>query len=73
MTPPSVLTHIAGGAGLLFALWILFMNRSKFKTTDPYQILVIVLLFSIGLGLHGISHAILEKDYKYLPFYYKYL
>lgn len=73
MTPPSVLTHIANGAGLLLALWFLVLNRSKFKTADPYKILIIILLFSIGLGIHGISHAMLEKDYKYLPFYYKYL
>ena len=43
------------------------MYISKIVSRDPYQIVVLVLLVSIAIGIHGISHAGLESVYNYNP------
>jgi hypothetical protein len=55
------------GAALVAGMIFLVAYSSKILSRDPYQILVLILLFSIAIGIHGLSHAGLEAIYKYNP------
>lgn len=60
---PSVYAHILNGLLLFAGVVYLFVSRSR----DSYQILVLILLFSMVVGIHGISHMGLEYLYGYNP------
>ncbi len=60
---PSVYAHILNGLLLFAGVVYLFISRSR----DSYQILVLILLFSMAVGIHGISHMGLEYVYGYNP------
>ena len=67
---PSLYAHILNGILLLSAFVLLFANYSQIKKHifgDPYKTVLLVLLFSIGVGIHGISHLGLERIYNYNP------
>ena len=57
------------GAFLLIALFCLVTCYSKLRKLGLYEGLVLTLLFSIAIGLHGVSHLGLEKQYGYNPVY----
>jgi hypothetical protein len=67
---PSLIAHAM--SGLIVAGSVLFavLGSSRLRGLDTYRILVLALLFAIAIGLHGVSHAILEKEYGYVPFYF---
>lgn len=56
------------GLSLLVALVFVIVSYSKLRTLDPYHILVLILLGSVAIGVHGLSHAALERQYRYIPF-----
>jgi hypothetical protein len=60
---PSVYAHILNGLLLFAGVVYLFISRSR----NSYQILVLILLFSMAVGIHGISHMGLEYLYGYNP------
>lgn len=62
------MAHMLNGLTLLVALVFVIVSYSKLRTLDPYHILVLILLGSVAIGVHGLSHAILEKHYRYIPF-----
>ena len=64
---PSFYAHIFSGTLLLLTFVLLYRNYTKIIDMEPYRIIVIVLLLSICVGLHGISHIELEKYYNYNP------
>jgi hypothetical protein len=64
---PSLYAHIINGLLLLVAFIILLQNYNVFKSMDKYRVITLVLLFSIAVGVHGISHLGLEKTYGYNP------
>ena len=64
---PSVYAHTIGGGALLAAMVYLALHTSKIISRDPYQILVLILLFSMAISIHGLSHVALESVYKYNP------
>lgn len=64
---PSFYAHFFNGVLLLIAFFMLFKNYSKINNLEPYKIIVLILLFSIGIGIHGISHLGLENIYNYNP------
>ena len=64
---PSIISHILSGILLFVSLLSIVFYFKKFQTFDPYQMLVLLLLFSGALGIHGISHLGLEKAYNYNP------
>ena len=70
MIHPSVLAHILSGGFMLVALFCLVNCYSQLRKLDAYRSLVLVLLFSIAIGLHGVSHLGLEKQYGYNPIYF---
>ena len=70
MCYPSILAHVANALFVILALAYGYVSFSKLRSLDPYRILIVLLLFSIAIGIHGISHLGLEKEYQYLaPLY----
>ena len=63
---PSLYAHVLNGLFLLFS-FILLLQYSNNKRENYYKILIIYLLFSIAIGIHGISHFGLEVIYNYNP------
>ena len=43
------------------------MNYNSIINYKPYQIILLSLVFSIAVGVHGLSHLGLEKVYNYNP------
>jgi len=66
---PSIYAHIVGGSILVISIIFLALYTPKIMSKDPYEILVLILLFSIATSIHGISHLGLESIYGYVPFY----
>jgi membrane-associated PAP2 superfamily phosphatase len=70
MIHPSILAHMLSGAFMLVALFCLVTCYPKLRKLGLYEGLVLTLLFSIAIGLHGVSHLGLEKQYGYNPAYF---
>lgn len=64
---PSLYAHVINGILLLLAFIILYMNYSQIKKIDSYKMIILILVFSLGVGVHGLSHLGLEKVYNYNP------
>ena len=62
---PSFYAHIINGLILLFAFVLLYINYSKITKLEPYKIIILTLIFSISIGIHGLSHLGLEKVYNF--------
>jgi hypothetical protein len=52
---------------MFFSFVYMLTSFYKIQTLDIYRFLVLLILFSIGMMLHGVSHLLLEKEYKYNP------
>ena len=65
---PSIITHTLNGLFLMLSFLFLLVYFSKLQNLDAYRMLVLILLFSIVLGVHGISHLGLEHEYGYSPY-----
>jgi hypothetical protein len=61
---PSFYAHILNALFVLIATVYLFMNYSQIK---PDQMIIILLLLSIAIGIHGLSHLGLEYIYGFNP------
>ena len=55
------------GLFLLIALVFVIYSYTKLRTLDSYHVLVLILLGSVAIGVHGLSHATLEKQYHFVP------
>jgi hypothetical protein len=64
---PSLYAHVINGILLLVAFILLLQNYTYIKSMDKYRLILLVLLFSIATGVHGLSHLGLEKIYGYNP------
>lgn len=72
---PSIWAHMFNGFLFLISILIVYMYFSKIINLDPYKKTVLVLLFSIAIGIHSLSHLGLEFIYGYNPLkglYYSY-
>jgi len=65
---PSIMAHMMNGLFLLVALVFVIYSYTKLRSLDSYHILVLILLASVAVGVHGLSHAALERQYRYAPF-----
>lgn len=65
---PSVYAHIMNGGIFIIGIIYATVYIKKLNTVDYYQMLVLVLLFSIAIGVHGISHMGFEALYGYNPY-----
>ena len=70
--PPSFYAHGMNGLLLFIALIIIVLNYSKFTRLEAYpeRTVYLILLLSIAVGIHGISHLGLERIYGYNPIKY---
>jgi hypothetical protein len=64
---PSIAAHAIGGFFLFIAIVYILIHSAKLQALDTYRILVLILLFSIVITLHGVSHVLLEKEYNFVP------
>jgi hypothetical protein len=64
---PSLYAHIINGILLLVAFILLLQNYKSISHINKYKLITLVLLFSIAIGVHGLSHLGLEKSYGYNP------
>ena len=64
---PSFYAHAINGILLLVAIILIFKNYNSIKNIDKYSVIIMILLFSIAAGVHGLSHLGLEKGYGYNP------
>ena len=62
---PSILAHTANGALFILAIILIFIYYSSINKPSA---IIIVLLFSIAVGIHGLSHLGLEYVYGYSPY-----
>jgi len=46
---------------------ILFVKNYKEIVSDSYKLLIIILIFSLAIGVHGLSHAIMEIFHEFNP------
>ena len=67
MVPPSVMAHVIGGVLMFFSFVYMLASFYKINALDMYRFLILIILFSIGIMLHGVSHLLLEREYKYNP------
>jgi hypothetical protein len=64
---PSFYAHVINGILVLASVVILVLYYSKIIRMGPFFGLILTLLFSICIGVHGISHLLLEAQYGYNP------
>ena len=64
---PSFYAHIINGLLILIAFVLLYKNYSKISNLEPYKLIVLTLILSICVGVHGLSHLGLETIYNYNP------
>jgi len=64
---PSFYAHVINGILIFIAIIVLYKNHSKISRLEPYKLIILILIFSIGIGLHGLSHQGLEKNYNFNP------
>jgi hypothetical protein len=64
---PSFLAHIVSGFILIFVVILIISNYAKIINLDFYKQIMFGLLFSICIGIHGLSHLGLEKIYNHNP------
>ena len=61
------MAHILTGILLCIAFAVIVYHFSTIRTLGVYRILLILLLFTVAIGIHGLSHGLLEKQYNYVP------
>jgi|LauGreDrversion2_5_1035112.scaffolds.fasta_scaffold230717_2 hypothetical protein len=67
MIYPSIIAHSLTGVLLFVTVVIVLLYFTKIQALDIYHIVVLLLLFTLVVGVHGVSHALLEKQYGYFP------
>jgi hypothetical protein len=64
---PSLYAHVINGILLLIAVIVAIMNYSSLKKIGAYKSIVLLLLFSLVIGIHGLTHLGMESVYNYNP------
>jgi len=58
---PSIYAHVLSGALVFTAMIFVFWNIAILQDIDLYKKLVLMLLISISIGIHCLSHFGLEN------------
>jgi len=66
-TIPSIMAHTLNGGLLLVGAVLIAMNLNLIRRLPPLQLVVLVLILSIAVGVHAISHVGVESTYGYNP------
>ena len=64
---PSIYAHIMNAILLLISVILIYRNYSTISRIAASEKIKLVLLFSLAIGLHGLSHLGLEYAYKFNP------
>ena len=64
---PSMMAHSLNGILMFAAVVVAYMNYRVLYNLDPYKKVLILLVFSIALGVHAMSHLGLESVYGLNP------
>lgn len=72
MLPPSIITHTVGGIFLVWSIGLLILYLPVVRSLDAYRLIVLLMLVSITITLHGLSHVAMEKVYNYNPWFMLY-
>ena len=64
---PSIYASTISGFLILVALVIVLRNVKPLQKIDTYNLIMLVLGFSLVIGVHGLSHLGLETIYGYNP------
>ena len=64
---PSVYAHALSGILILVFVIMIVMNFSTIRKEPLSYLLIVVLLASCAIGIHGISHLGMEKNYGINP------
>jgi hypothetical protein len=64
---PSLYAHMLNGLLLLVSVIIIYKNYKKIIKLDYYKLLILILLVSLVVGVHGLSHLGLEYIYGLSP------
>ena len=65
---PSMMAHALNGVLMFAAVVVAYMNVRFLYKLDPYKKVMILLVFSVALGIHALSHLGLESAYGLNPF-----
>ena len=66
-TLPSVMAHTLNGGLLMIALVLAVINYRVIRSLPVLQMITLLLILSIAVGVHGLSHSGLETAYGYNP------
>jgi len=66
-TLPSVMAHTLNGGLLMIALVLAVINYRFIRRLPLVQMITLLLILSIAVGVHGLSHSGLETAYGYNP------
>lgn len=64
---PSILGLWTTGI-LILIIFISYLYYSSSQPFSPYQTLVLLLLFTLAVGIHSLLHLGSETVYHYIPF-----
>ena len=64
---PSFYAHVLNGILLAVAMVLLYRHASILTRMGPLSMIGLVLLLSVSVGVHGLSHLGLERVYDYSP------
>jgi hypothetical protein len=64
---PSIYAHATSGLIIFIVFINIILNFTLLRNMDIYKRMTILLLLSISLGIHGLSHLGLESIYNYDP------
>jgi hypothetical protein len=64
---PSVYANTMSGFLILVAVFLIVCNFKKLRKMETYKIIILILGFSLVIGVHGLSHLGLESVYGYNP------
>ena len=68
LVAPSFNSLFFTGILLLLILIILISNYSAFKKLNYYQQIIFLSVFTNAIGIHGLLHLGLEKQYNFNPY-----
>jgi hypothetical protein len=66
-TVPSIMAHTLNGGLLMVALALVALNFTFIRRLPALQLITLVLILSIAVGVHGLSHVGVESAYGYNP------
>ena len=66
---PSFYAMGTSGLLMVIGLFIVLNNRAKYQklTTETFQTLMLILGFSVAIGVHGLAHGYAEVNFNFNP------